>query len=415
MDLTIEQSCPSCGASIVLFEDDRLIRCAYCDVSNYRLESAEARYLLPCKLPDYISPTQLFFIPYLRFKGTIFYITEGEIGHKIIDTTQIGINDERLPVSLGLRPQAMKLTPVVATVEGAFIQQTVPTKSAFAHAAKVTELFSGKSDKLVYHRAFIGETLSCIYQPCYLHEEIVYDAVLNKPLGPGEWLDRHRGKTCSSKISWEPQFISTICPECSSLLSGERDSIVLHCLNCESLWQEKAKKFQTLSWQVVESVDRAAQYLPFWQITFSTAGSSLQSFGDYLRFTNQPIVINEKFDCRPLAFWIPAFKLNPKAFLQVAAQLTISQWRIPAGCKRRLINSYPVSLNQQEAVQAIKSVLAVTTLNKSTRLPLLPQMTIIDAKCELVYLPFALQPQNFVQEHTSTAVLAAALRFGRKL
>lgn len=415
MDLTIEQTCPSCGASIVLFEDDRLIRCTYCDVNNYRLESGAARYLLPCKLPDYISPTQLFFTPYLRFKGTIFYVREGEVGHKIVDATQIGIDDEKLPVSLGLRPQAMKLTPVVAQVEGAFIEQTVPTKSAFAHAAKVTELFSGKSDKSFYHRAFIGETLSLIYQPCYLHEEMVYDAVINKPLGPGKWLDKHMGKTSSSKISWEPQFISTICPECSSLLSGERDSTVLHCLNCESLWQENAKKFQTLSWQVVESDDPSAQYLPFWQITFSTGGSPLKSFGDYLRFTNQPLVINKKFDCKPLAFWIPAFKLNPKAFLQMAAQLTVSQWRIPSGCRRRLVNDHPVNLNQQEAVQAIKSVLAVTTLNKSTRLPLLPQMTIVDAKCELIYLPFTQQPHDFVQEHTLTAVLAAALRFGRKL
>ncbi len=415
MDLTIEQSCPSCGASIALSEDDRLIRCAYCDVNNYRLESSAARYLLPCKLPDYISPTELFFAPYLRFKGTIFYVREGEVGYKIVDATQIGIEDEKLPVSLGLRPQAMKLTPVVATVEGAFIHQTVSTTSAFTHAAKVTELYSAKRDQTIFHRAFIGETLSLIYQPCYIHEEMVYDAVINKPLGPGKWFDRHKEKTSSSKISWEPQFISTICPECSGLLSGERDSIVLHCLNCESLWQENAKKFQALSWQVVESDDPSAQYLPFWRIIFSTGGSPLKSFGDYLRFTNQPLAVNKKFDCLPLAFWIPAFNLNPKAFLQVAAQLTISQWRIPSGSRRRLTHDHPVNLNQQEAVQAIKSVLAVTTLSKSTRLPLLQQMTIVDARCELIFLPFSRQAHDFVQEHTSSTVLASALRIGRKL
>ncbi len=415
MDFTIEQSCPSCGASIVLLEDDRLIKCTYCDVNNYRLEGLGARYMLPSKHPEHISPAQLFYIPYLRFKGTIFYVRENEAGHKLIDTTRLGIDEEKLPVSLGLRPQAMKLLPVVSSVEGAFVHQTVPTKTAFSHAAMVTELFSGKSDKAIYHRAFIGETLSRIYQPCYTHNGIIFDAVVDKPLGAEKWLDRHRDQSCSSKSFREPQFISTICPECSGLLSGESDSLVLHCRNCESLWQENTNKFQTLSWQVVESGNRSAQYLPFWQITFSTKGLALQSFGDYLRFTNQPVVIDTRLDALPLAFWIPAFKLNPKAFLQVAAQLTVSQRRIPAGDKRRLVNDHPVTLGQKEAIQAIKSVLAATTLSKSKKLPLLSQMTIVNAQCALVYLPFIKHPNDYIQEHTSATILSAALRFGRKL
>jgi hypothetical protein len=415
MDLTIEQSCPSCGASIVLLEDDRLIRCAYCDVNNYRLESFTSRYLLPSKQPDNISPSQLFFAPYLRFKGTVFYVREGEVRHTILDTTRLGIEEEKLPATLGLRPQAMKLLPVVASTEGTFFQQTLPTNSAFTHAAQVSDLFRDNCGKDIYHRAFIGETLSRIYQPCYLHEGVVYDAVLNRPIGLGEWLERHRDKTCSAKIGWEPKFISTICPECSGLLDGERDSLVLHCRNCESLWQENGNRFQPLAWQVVGSAERSAQYLPFWRVTFSTSGQVMKSFGDYLRFTNQPVVVDTQYDFAPLAFWVPAFKLNPKAFLQVAAQLTVSQWRIPSGNRWRLTNDHPVTLNQKEAVQAIKSILAVTTLNKSNRLPLLPEMTVVDAQCQLIFLPFIKQPHDYIQEHTSATVLAAALRFGRTL
>ena len=416
MDLTIEQSCPSCGASIVLLEDDRLIKCAFCDVNNYRLESAGARYLLPSAPPDHISPAQLFYTPYLRFKGTIFYVGESEVGHKLVDTTRLGIDEEKLPVSLGLRPQAMKLLPVIATVEGAFIHQTVPTKTAFTHAAMVTELFSGNGGgKAIYHRAFIGETLSTIYQPCYTHDGMVYDAVVNKTLGTEKCLERHRAQSCPSKSSWEPRFISTICPECSGLLSGESDSLVLHCRNCESLWQENGEKFQSLAWQVVESGDRLAQYLPFWQISFTTKCCPLQSFGDYLRFTNQPVVVDTRLNALPLTFWIPAFKLNPKAFLQVASQLTVSQRRIPAGDQRRLVKDHPVTLGQKEAIQAIKSVLAATTLNKSKKLPLLSQMTVVNARCVLIYLPFSKQANDYVQEHTSATILGAALRFGRRL
>lgn len=345
----------------------------------------------------------------------MFYVRQGEVGHKIVDATWRGIDEEKLPVSLGLRPQAMKLMPVVAATEGRFVKNTVPAKSAFAHAAMIADPLSGKRDKDVYHRSFIGETLSHIYQPCYLHEGIVYDAVINIPLCQGHMIERHMGDADSSKISWEPQFISTICPECSSPLSGERDSLVLHCRNCQSLWQESSKKFQPLSWQVVESDDSSAQYLPFWKITFSTAGRALKSFGDYLRYTNQPVVVTEKYNLLPLSFWIPAFKVNPKAFLQAAAQLTISQWRIPLGSRRDIIHDHPVTLGQNEAVQALKSVLAATTLNKRNVLPFLPQMTIVDPRCELTYLPFASHPHEFVQEHTSATILAAALRFGRKL
>jgi len=415
MELTIEQNCPSCGASIVLSEDDRLIRCEYCDVNNYRLESGEARYMLPGKQPDYISPDQLFYTPYLRFKGTIFYVRGGEVGHKIVDTTRLGIEEEKIPASLGLRPQAMKLSPVVASREGLFLQQTVATQTAFIHAAMVAELFNKNNGQSVYHRAFIGETLSRIYQPCYLHAGILYDAVLNKPLGSGQWLENYRGKQSVAQASWEPQFISTTCPTCSALLEGERDGLVLRCDNCQTLWQEKQGRFQTLSWQVIPSLDASALYLPFWHISFSTTGTVLASFGDYLRFTNQPMLISKKFDAMPLSFLIPAFKLNPKIFLQVASQFTVSQWRIPDVGEQRLVNDYPVTLSHTEAIQAIKIVLAATTLNKNKKLPLLPQMNIVTSGCRLTYLPFKQQAHDFVEEHTSIALLAAALRFGRKL
>ncbi len=415
MDLTIEQNCPSCGAPLVVVEDDRLVRCPYCDVSNYRLESGAGRYLLRTSLPARISATDLFFVPYLRFKGSVYYVGAGEVGHKLVDTTRIGIEETAMPVSLGLRPQAMKLKPVVAGVPGAFVRQTVPTKTAFAHAAMVTELFSGKDDGPIYHRAFIGETLSRIYQPCYLHAGMVYDAVDNRILGPRSILLKHQASTDPSKVSWEPRFISTICPECGGLLAGERDSLVLRCLNCEDLWRERNKKFHPQAWLVVDSKEPAARYLPFWRLTFSTRGRVLKSFGDYLRFTNQPVVVGARYDVTPLSFWIPAFKLNPKSFLLVAAQLTVSQGRIPAGSKRQVVSDHPVTLSGEEAGQAIKSVLAATTLNKGTRLPLLPEMTIVICRCELHFLPFVKQTHDYVQEHTLTAIPAAAIRFGRML
>ncbi len=418
MDLTIEQSCPSCGASIVLCEDDRLIQCAFCGVHNYKPGGVGSRYVLPAVLPDDFEEDRLIYVPYLRFKGSIFYVRDNEVKHKIVDTTRLGLDNRQLPVSLGLRPQAMRIKPVVSSIHGAFLIQSVPTKTVFRYAVMVADLFSDSTQKNTYHRAFIGETISRIYQPCYVKDEQLIDAVGQSVIGESALLQKHLPNRCSSKVSWEPHFITTICPGCGGLLSGEHDSLVLQCENCESLWQERNNRFIPLEWKVVKSDDASARYLPFWQITVSSQGVVLNSFGDYLRFTNQPLVVLQKYDKLPLVFWVPAFKINPKAFLQIASQLTVAQTRIPqeqTGQTMRVANGYPVTLDRQEAVQSIKSVLANTILNKEKVFPLLPKLRLSASHCELTYLPFVSQAHDLVQEHTHAAVQTAALRYGRSL
>lgn len=417
MDVTIEQSCPSCGASIVLSEDDRLIECAFCGVQNYRISGTISRYMLPTALPAEVDEKQLFYVPYLRLKGSIFYVRDKDVQHKIVDTTRLGLDSTLFPASLGLRPQAMRIRPVVSATPGRFVLQSVPSKTIFAQAAMVIDLFQESGDKRTYHQAFIGETLSRIYQPCYMQGEQLHDAVTRRVVGHRAQLDlgKHPLQTSSSKVAWEPRFITTLCPSCGGLLSGERDSMVLQCTNCQLLWQEEQQKFLPVQWRVVASDERRARYLPFWRIRFSAPGSGLKSFGDYLRFTNQPLVAMEKYDRQPLAFWVPAFKINPKAFLQLAGQLTVAQMRIPEGQIKRVSKGYPVTLEQAEAVQAIKTVLASTTLSKEKKFPLLPKLVLKDCRGELIYLPFVGQTHDLVQEHTHAALQTAALRYGRSL
>lgn len=418
MELKINQNCPSCGAAIVVNEDDTLIRCVFCDVNNFKLESVADRYVLPVKLPSGIEEENLIYTPYIRFKGAIYYVEDQDVRFKLVDTTRTGVENNKLPVSLGVRPQAMNVKPVVTSMQGRFMRQSVATKSVFIHAVKTLNLFAEKKrsrEKQIFHRAFIGEKLSRIYQPYYIKNEKVYDAVTNRLVGPESLLDGHLKDTCNSKQSWEPQFITTACPDCGGLLDGERDCIVLHCTNCETLWRHKNGVFQSLSWAVVKSDDPKARYLPFWQIEVGVSGAQMESFGDFVRFTNQPLVQVAGLDELPLKFWVPAFKLNPKAFLQLSSQLSIGQRRIPVGQTRRLVNSYPVNLNQAEACQAIKTILASTTVAREKRFPLLPQIGIDPMKCVLHYLPFIAQPHDLVEENTHASVQTAALRFGRTL
>lgn len=418
MEVRVEQSCPSCGAAIILGEDDRLIACEFCAVHNYKIDNGPGRFVLPAVIPAHIDEHQLIFAPYLRFKGSIFYVRDNEVRHKIVDTTRLGLDSRLLPVSLGLRPQAMQLKPVVASTGGTFIRQSLPTKSVFAQAAMVVDLFTDGSDKMCHHRAFIGETISCIYQPCYMQNDQLIDAVTREVIGERALLGDELQAGAVSDSSWEPRFITTLCPRCGGLLGGERDALVLQCANCHSLWQERDGRFSGIDCRVVagrKGKTGAVRYLPFWQISFTTSGSVLEWFADFLRFTNQPLVPMPHYASRPLVFWIPAFKMNPRAFLQLASQLTVAQTRIPDGQSGRVVDDYPVTLDQLEALQAIKSVLAYSTLSKEKRLLLLPEMRVQAKGCQLTYLPFLAKTHDLVQEHTFATVQTAALRYGRTL
>lgn len=416
MELVVTQSCPSCGAEIVLGEEARLLRCPYCDVYNYRIEQSAPRYLLPAQLPALCPPEDVVYIPYLRFKGTVFEVRANGVDHRLVDTTRLGIKESALPVSLGLRPQAMRLLPLTASRPGRYVRQAIAGEEAFAQVVAVAELLGGEGEGPLYHRALIGETLSRIYQPCYVHGGKVYDAVVQRPLTEeGSWLARHSDTAVQGDAGWEPRFISAHCPQCSEVLGGESDSLVLHCHQCRTQWQEQGGALRALSWSTVMASSPQAAMLPFWKVSFTTEGTMLTDFGDFLRFTNQPLAPRRQNQHQPLSFIIPAFKLNPKSFLQLASQLTFGQWRLPAATDAFPENAYPVNFPAKEAVQSIKTVLAQSTVAKKMRLPLLAEMRVVGARCSLVYLPFLASGHDVIEEFTGATVLSTALRFGRKL
>ncbi len=178
MQLSITQGCPSCGAAIELNEDYRLLECSFCGVKNYRIGNTGKRYYLPYPAHPDINESSLFFFPYMRFRGVVYSIQNESVQHKIVDMTRAAFTGSDkshsgsggLAPGLGVRPQAMPLLPVTSTTPGKFIPQGIPTKEVFIHAASVTDIFEKKRGE-IYHRAFIGETISLIYWPCYLKGE----------------------------------------------------------------------------------------------------------------------------------------------------------------------------------------------------------------------------------------------------
>ena len=418
MDIIIEQSCPSCGAPIALHETDRLVECPYCEVKNYMIGRGPARFVLPDKIPAHVSREELIFAPYLRFKGNLYYCQGFEVEHAVIDTTRLALDSEKLPTSLGLRPQAMRVVPVNASHTGRFARQALKPETLFDQAVKMTSLFAPEQKKELYHRAFIGETLSRIYLPLYIQGDCLVDGVTNLELGPAgsiwaELLER----SVPFQSEWEPRFLSTLCPRCAAPMTGEPDALVLHCPNCQTMWEENEGKFLPLDWQNIDGGDDGVLAIPFWRITLQVLGSGiLRTFADFLRLTNQPVLVKTEYEGLPLSFWIPAFKLTPALFLQVAHYLTVSQRRIPpAGASEISCRSYPVNLARQEAVQALKSVVAAATLSKKKVLPLLASLKMLPEKTSLIFLPFRDAGHDMIQSHTSVVINSAALRFGRKL
>ncbi|MDO9040750.1 MAG: hypothetical protein Q7U64_00220 [Desulfocapsaceae bacterium] len=415
MDLTVQQNCPSCGAAIEAHEADRLLQCPYCGVRNYRVTRGLSRFVLPDKAPTHIPREELFYVPYLHFKGNVFYCKGKEVQHRVVDITHLGVKATALPPSLGLRPQAMKVSLMNEEVAGSFFRQSVKAAAILDMAAQLTVIDSEQNREPFYHRAYIGESISYIYLPLYIHETVLYDAVTNIGLGRSGPSEELKKKSLPFQKQWMPHFLATLCPSCGELLDGETDSLILSCHNCNTSWEEAGGKFRSLAWQQVPSRQQNATYLPFWKIEVKVTGVTLENFGDFLRLTNQPLVVRPEHDRMALCFWVPGFKIRPQIFLNLAKNITLTQKRLPPGETTMARGLYPVTLPRTEAVQALKTVLAESALNKRDVLPLLPGISFHPQATELIYLPFIDNGHDLVQEQTMLSVAGSVLRFGRSL
>ena len=418
MELTITQPCPSCGAEIRINENSRLIRCEFCEVKNYRIHQRLPRYVLPAKLPPHIDYSQLLYVPYLRFKGSIYFCQGDRVRHKLIDTTRVGHSIQHLPISLGLRPQAMAIAPVTEQLQGRFVPQDVKGETILTEAAKLTTLFDKDKKSIVQHRAFIGETVSRIYLPIYESKGRMIDGITHNQLGNASSNPKTKRMLDFDK-NWEPRFLSTICPGCGDDLQGEMNSLVLHCENCNATWLEEKGRFVRVKHQVMPTNSRDVQYLPFWHLHVEGSegrGISLSSFADFIQLTNQPVVVNARHREHALAFLIPAFKLNPEAFLHTARNVTLLQHSLPQSSATLKVKNglrYPATLPYSEAIQALKTVIAASAVNARRIMQLLPGLQFSVKGIYLQYIPFKPSCHDWIEENTGFSISSAALRFGR--
>ncbi|MCI5126255.1 MAG: hypothetical protein D3925_17720 [Candidatus Electrothrix sp. AR5] len=417
MNIQVEQPCPQCGGSVTLSVEDRLLTCPYCGVKSFLQISGAFRYALPNKVkPE--KQDRILYAPYLRFKGNIFTVNASGISSKVLDTTQDACPQPGLPPSLGLRPQAMKLVRIHNETKGRFLPLAVNIQKVLEKAARLQSL-SRKGDESLYHRAYIGETLSYIYLPLLPREDGVFDAVLGEPLPHADASAVQALKSSLFQPDWQMKFLATLCPRCGWNLDGEGDCLVLTCSNCDTAWRIGKNGLSHTPCSMFPGPPDTALYLPFWRMSVNLPAVKIQSFADFIRKTNQPLVPRKEWEKQTMQFWIPAFKLRPKIFLRTAKQTTISQWRLTQEQQEKEMrivpNMYPVTLPLSEAKQSLKLVLADSATNKRTIYPHLPSLRPEVISSSLVFLPFKDRHHDWVQIPGGTVIAKSVLHFGRAL
>ena len=389
MNFVIEHQCPQCGAPAILKETDRLFACEYCRVKSYLIQQNYFRYMFQSAAGG---DKDLIFFPYWRFKGMLFSCVDGGIKHRFMDASHQAVESRHFPVSVGLRSQALKLNFVTPETKGYFLKPTLP----FNNVLKIFERrLSTSLPKPVFHQSHIGETLSLIYSPFYINDKI-YDAILNKPVGSAPSDDFHAMPLPGGNPDWRIQFVPTLCPACGWDLHGRRDSLVLNCKNCNSVWGPSKNELKRINFASILKKDNDVLYLPFWRIKTQISGITLNSYADLVKIANLPKAIQKDWSEIEFRFWSSAFKVRPHVFLRLGRNITLSQPQKKLEKELPDARLYPVTLPIGEAIESLTTSLASFMKPQKDLFPMLQDITIKPIGYLLVYIPFVEKHHEFI-------------------
>jgi predicted RNA-binding Zn-ribbon protein involved in translation (DUF1610 family) len=384
----IEHRCPQCGAPVVLYETDRLFACPFCRTKLYLYTNASFRYSIQTQ---HALQYDLIYVPYWRLKGLSFTVAGREMTSRFFDTSRLAVNMPNLLLSLGFRPQTLKLKFASPETGGRFLEPALDKRMAI-------QTFAANAPSLDY-QAFIGEMLSLIYAPMYIENNTLYDAVLERAVCPLQDGGADLSFVTPSSQSWPIHFLPTLCPHCGWDLQGSRDAIVLLCPNCNTAWSCKNGAFEKVPFAV-------------WRITPMIDGVCLNTYADLIRLGNLPKVVTEKLEQAPLYFWSPAFKLNPVHFLQWSRQMTFCQF---TGSSHDLLpkaNCHPVTLPPEEACESIVITLASLASDKRKVYPLLPDIRVLVKEIILEFHPFKVSGNELIHDPLNLRMDKNAVAFG---
>jgi DNA-directed RNA polymerase subunit RPC12/RpoP len=407
-NLRIAYQCPQCGAPATLEETDRLFSCAYCRVKSYLISGDYFQFVLPHAAPE---DKNLLFFPYWRFKGMLFSCVSTGIRQKFIDASHQAVESKYFPLSLGFRPQALKLRFLSPETNGSFVR---PQQTLDGVTKIFKDRFSAFLPKPVFHQAHIGQSLSLIYAPYYRNHSL-YDAVLNEPIASDLLPDFEELIAIAGSPDWGIRFLPTLCPNCGWDLEGQRDALVLLCRNCNSAWTAGNDRFVRIEFAHMAETGPNIIYLPFWRIKTAISGIDLDTYADLIKVANLPKVTRADCHKRPFRFWSLAFKIRPQTFLPLATKMTLSQPQQTLSDELPPNDLYPVNLPIQEAVETLKINLANFIKPRKASLPQLPEIKIKTKDYLLVYVPFREKHQELTQPGSNFTITKTHLTLAKNL
>jgi hypothetical protein len=404
----IEQQCPQCGAPIILDESDRILLCKFCRTQVYLSTKDHFRYYIP---PAKGIGESIYFIPYWRLKGLSYTLEGLNTSYRFFDATLLAFSSRLLPVSLGLRPQALKLKFVGRDNAGEFIEPSHKTREALSD---VDQSIVGKPDQ---QRIFIGETISVIYAPVYSDNGCLYDAILKKPFTPKvEEKEIKQALSSAPAEKWQVNFIPMLCPNCGADLPGEKDALIVFCSNCDSAWKSSNMNFTKVDFSIWSEKREDIVYLPFWRMKAKIDGVQLETYADLIEVANLPKVTTEAWKHTPFYFWSPAFKINPAVFLRWCRQLTITPAETDLKTEAFPAKTiYPVTLPATEAAESLIITLANLVTDKRRLPDLLASLKYTVEDALLVLHPFAISPKELIHTKLGFSMDRTALNLGTYL
>ena len=398
INFLIDHQCPQCGAPAVIRETDRLFSCEYCRVRSYLLSPDVYRFVLPVHKA---AREDIIYVPYWRFKGMLFSCVSYDIRHRIMDLSRVCLSADFLPMSLGLRSQALKLKYVSSDVEGRFLKPTLPLKSAMAEFA---HKFEKKLPKPVYFKEYIGEALSLIYAPVYAKDRL-YDAVINEPITISSTSSKTLADLPRQEMKWHLNFLATLCPSCGWDLEGETNAATLLCRNCDTAWMPFQNGFKEVPFAGKPDAD-ADIHLPFWRIQADVSNMRLETVKDMIKTANLPKVTADPADDRGFFFWVMAFKVRPHVFLRIATAATMAQ---PDGSfEKRLPEKqplFPANLPVSEAMESLKLILGNFSKPREVHFPKLAETRINPKAFSLIYLPFTQNQHEYINTERHITIM----------
>ena len=353
-------------------------------------------------------------MPYWRFKGLSYTCAPAGLSHRFLDISALALEGSfsGLPVSLGVRSQALPLKQITPQTAGRFLRPADRAR-VLDQAEQRSRRMSTPSD--TGFTEHIGESLSLIYAPFYARNGHLMDAILNRVVGPVADNESGLADLPDCRPEKQTRFMPGICPACGWNLEGANDSSILICRNCSTLWKPGNQDLVKIQFRCAQPKSKTDVMVPFWRIQARISGLPLSSMADLARLANLPRAILPEWEHQDLFFWAPAFKVRPRIFLNLASRVTLGQ---PALNPDREIHAnihVPVTLPVTEAVQSIRITLAGLAKPRSERLIELTRLEIKPVRATLVFLAFEDQVHDYVHTGLKAGINKNALALAANL